>query len=93
MNYGYECKGWTKQQKQKLAADLQGVIDIMEITLEDLKKEGGASCDFPYIEIDGLYDGVRIRKITYLNDDQRKHLVITSDACYAHIDNEIVCEE
>lgn len=61
VNYGYSCEGWTKEQKEKLAKELEVLC----------KKNPDKYGMFPYVEIDGLYDGVRIRRITHLpnNDD------------------------
>ncbi len=40
---------------------------------------GGVS---PYLELDGAYGGVRIRKITHLAEEDRKQLVERADKIY-----------
>jgi len=41
--------------------------------------------DKPYIEVDGLYTGVRIRKITNLSDQEQKKLVKRADKIFEEI--------
>jgi hypothetical protein len=39
----------------------------------------------PYIEVDGLYQGVRIRKITALSEQQETELINLADKKYLEI--------
>lgn len=75
-NYGYECDGWSEDEKSLLANRLRDLVNG--------KKYPNIKCDvdFPYVEIDNLYDGVRIRKITYLSDDEINELVKEADKIF-----------
>jgi hypothetical protein len=39
----------------------------------------------PYIEMDGMYSGVRIRKITALSEQQSRELIDRADKTYTEI--------
>lgn len=71
-NYGWKCEGWTEEEKKRLAK-----------ALEPLCKENIE----PYIEIDRAYQGVRIRKITDVpNQDE---FVREVEKIYLKVENEI----
>ncbi len=79
MNYGYDenSKGWKDDKKLILAETLSKELK--------LKTENNFGGEEPYIEVDGLYRGVRIRKITHLSDKERDDLVLKSDKIYNEI--------
>ena len=76
MNYGYNqnCKGWNESKKQELLDTL-----AKELPLNIGWTAGGVS---PYLELDGAYGGVRIRKITHFAEEDRKQLVERADKIY-----------
>ena len=80
MNYGYNanCKGWKENKKQELAKELSKELEY-PIGYPMGKANDGSS---PYIEIDDFYDGVRIRRITWLSDEEKKELVKKADKIY-----------
>ena len=73
MNYGYNASSFAWNEKRKL---------VLADKLEKLIGKFGTA---PYIEIDGLYDGVRIRKITDLSDDQVAELTEKADRIYDEV--------
>ena len=79
VNYGYSCDGWSDIEKSLLARRLRDLVDG--------KKYPNIKCDvdFPYVEIDNLYDGVRIRKITYLSDEEHDELIKEADKIFLDI--------
>jgi hypothetical protein len=77
MNYGYECRGWNMSQKIELAGRLEGLLHEKKYDLPDYRH--------PYIEIDQLYQGVRIRKITDLTERQHSELVKGADKIYGEL--------
>ena len=79
MNYGYnsDTKGWDESKKYILASRL-----LTELNLANQWIPGGTK---PYIEVDGLYEGVRIRKITHLSDEDRSSLVKKADKIYNEV--------
>ncbi len=79
MNYGYtpDSKNWDESKKVILAGRL-----ITELRLNSLWIPGGNK---PYVEIDGLYPGVRIRNLTHLYDDARVELCKKADKIYDEV--------
>ena len=75
MNYGYLCKDWTKEEKQQLAERLAKELKI------GFNNDGIS----PYIEIDGAYKGVRIRRITHLTEEEQNKLITTADKIYREL--------
>lgn len=78
MNYGYDksSKNWQEDKKLELASHLKSIIDHPKYTPKEYPTQR------PYVEIDGLYDGVRIRKITHLTGKQREQLIKEADVVY-----------
>jgi hypothetical protein len=79
MNYGYNssCENYKPELECQLAKALFQFIhkhwgDVQEI-------------DRPYIEVNGLYDGIRIRKITHLNKKEQRKLVRGADKIYEKV--------
>jgi hypothetical protein len=72
MNYGYSCSHWTEEEMQELAKEL----DVL------CKKNPDAYKMHPYVEINGLYDGVRIRRITHLMDNEDCQFQKKADEIY-----------
>ena len=79
MNYGYnkDTKGWKEDRKELLANRL-----AQELDLDTEWKAGGTA---PYVEVDNLYQGVMIRKITYLSEKESKELIKKADNIYADV--------
>jgi hypothetical protein len=69
MNYGYDnsTRLWKEDRKQQLADRLSEAIKPLVI---------------PYVEVDQLYGGVRIRRIGDLSNAQRAALITCWDAIY-----------
>lgn len=82
VNYGYACKGWTNEKKKELAQRLRALL----VTL-GLEKGQGNDGSSPYVEIDGLYDGVRIRRITWLTEERHKTIIKEADKIYDEMNN------
>ena len=83
-NYGYgpDSKGWIEDEEKKelLAKRLSEMITVM-------KSEYGTqwpspSRREPYVEMDRLYSGVRIRKTTHLSKEQEEELEGRADKIY-----------
>lgn len=79
MNYGYdsETANWQESKKMELAERLS-----QELGLKFGWTAGGTK---PYIEVDGLYSGVRIRKTTYLTEQETIELVKKADKIYNEV--------
>jgi hypothetical protein len=77
MNYGYDqsSPGWRPSRAAQLAERLRPIAASFE----------DAYSMRPYIEVDGLYPGVRIRRITHLSDEQRQELVGIADGIYDRV--------
>jgi len=74
VNYGYRCIGWSNEAKKLLAFALTKLCS----DYPDAYKM------FPYVEADldkdlTLYEGVRIRRITHLTEQQQTELVTKAD--------------
>jgi hypothetical protein len=70
MNYGYD----PTTNDAKLARDLAKIVARDEFI--DARKQK------PYVEVDQLYPGVRIRRITHLSDEKIDKLVAEADAVF-----------
>ena len=70
VNYGYDCQGWTEAAKRELASELEKLV-------QGYVDQNGRQ---PEVEINGTYGGVRIRKLTWLTEDQIDKLTIEADA-------------
>ena len=89
VNYGYGPNNpqWKEEKKWKLAEELRKLIIEMKLTRNDQIESGVMLHDYPepYIEVDNLYEGVRIRKITALTDEQTEELVKRADQIFLSI--------
>jgi len=79
MNYGYDedSKNWDETKKQKLAEELCKKLPAKMGWIP-----GGVT---PYIEVDRLYPGVRIRKITNLSEEDCDEFIKRADKIYAEV--------
>lgn len=78
MNFGYNKEistGWKEEKKQILAEKLA------ELTKLYVDKNG----QYPYVEVDKMYPGVRIRRITHLKENQKTKIVNRADAIYCAV--------
>ena len=82
MNYGFNSnsENWKEEKKNELFCELKKLTDKIYSKLP-VKKRITA----PYIEINGLYDGVRIRRITHLEDKTCNSLIEQAEKIYEKI--------
>lgn len=85
MNYGYneKTKYWKENRKMTLAFELSKALKIQ---IGNNSNDGHS----PYIEVDGAYGGVRIRRITHLSEKEHQKLVKKSDEIYETIMNQML---
>ena len=83
VNYGYECRSWKLHDKVKLIETLSKRLGFV------IGWENKTVVDEPYLELDGLYAGVRIRKITHLSDKETKELAKKADEIYKEVENKM----
>lgn len=74
MNYGYECKGWTAAQKERLAQKFS------EILLAASYVPG--STIRATIEIDESYPGVWVRKMTWMTTKCLANVIAAMDYAF-----------
>lgn len=81
MNFGYnsQSKYWREDKKYELASRIQQLLES--------KGWGKPYCGVPYTEVDGLYDGVRIRKVTHLSPEELQQLNQEADQIYLEVMN------
>ena len=77
MNYGYDktSLNWDENKKERLRHALSRLC----YRYPDEHKM------HPYVEVDGLYEGIRIRRITHLTEEKRRELVKKADILYLKI--------
>lgn len=89
VNYGYDpgIRAWDESKKGILANSLQELVDQIKKGSKTELADACMSSDgkAPYIEVNGMYPGVRIRKITHLNDEQQRELITKADLIYTEI--------
>jgi hypothetical protein len=91
VNYGYGpgMIGWDESKKWILAGKLRDLLVRQGLTKDNIEIESGVMLHEnprePYIEVDSLYEGVRIRKITYLTEEQSDRLIIAADRIYKEL--------
>lgn len=78
MNYGFDSntEGWQEDKKIELAEKIEEIVTSREYRVD----EGS-----PYVEVDGLYGGVRVRKITNLTTENRENLVHKVEKVYKEV--------
>lgn len=76
VNYGWECKNWTNEEKQTFAGALSVKLGI---PMFDVRENDGKS---PYLEIDHNYEGVRIRRLTWLPEEKKDEIVKEANLIY-----------
>ena len=81
VNFGYGpgMKGWDDKKAPLLAQRLQALLKTMESAR---KFDGLHEGIRPYVEIDGMYEGVRIRKITHLEKRVCDELIQEAEKIY-----------
>jgi len=84
VNFGWnkDCKGWKEKNKWQFAEALETALNIPIETGNKRYKNDGKS---PYIEVDGAYGGVRIRRITWLSEKEHEKLIVNSEKIYKEI--------
>ena len=85
MNYGYneKTKDWKENRKMTLAFELAKELNLVI-------GWAGAKAGEPYIEVNGGYGGVRIRRITHLSEQVQKSIVENADKVYDLIMNQML---
>ena len=88
VNFGYGpgMKYWKEENKTKLASALNYLITNMQAE-GTLKFQENIQCGTidPYIEVDRLYKGVRIRHITHLTDESMQLLLENAEDVYRKV--------
>jgi hypothetical protein len=72
VNYGYDCINWTEEEMMELAKELEVLC----------RKNPDKYNMFPYVEVNGLYEGVRIRRITHLPNNDNNQFEKKADKVY-----------
>lgn len=91
MNYGYNKSTplWKEDRKWILAEELEKALHFpIETGNKDYKNDGIS----PYIEVDGSYEGVRIRRITHLSSKQYDKVTIEADRIYELVMKNLIRE-
>jgi len=90
VNYGYgpDTQGWKEERKAMLAKKLSQLLLDMKLT-RNKEISSGLIGDHefpePYVEVDGLYAGVRVRKITALTESQQDELIRRCEDVYKEV--------
>lgn len=74
VNYGYDCPNWSAERKERLASEWAKLL-----------KPYATMTPCPTIEVDGLYPGVRMRKLTWIPEDELMEIITKADAIYDEI--------
>ncbi len=74
MNYGFECRGWSAEKKEELAE-----------AWAKLLRPYSKMRPCPTVEVDQLYPGVRMRKLTHIPEDDLYDFMVAADAAYDKI--------
>ena len=85
VNFGYNkyCEGWKGEKRHELVERLKELMRSKGYCTDfsDPKREGFT----PYLETNDPYDGVRIRAITHLSEEQQDKLVKVAEEIYAEV--------
>jgi len=74
MNYGYECKGWTVEQKERLAQKFSEILKGASYV--------AGSAIRATIEVDETYPGVRVRKMTWMTVKSQENVIAAMDLAF-----------
>ena len=77
VNYGFECKDWSADKKERLASELAKRLK----PYDKLKPS-------PTIEVDETYLGVRMRKLTWIPEPELDELITKADEVFHKIAKE-----
>jgi hypothetical protein len=75
--FGRESEGWIESRKHELAKRLG---ELVERYGDDSESEPG---EHPYVEVDA--GGVRLRRITHLDDDHQAGIAKQADQIYREV--------
>lgn len=75
MNYGYE----PTDQDEELAVEIGKYLATLE------PDEPGSRGMRPYVEVDLMYPGVRVRRLTHYSDQRQEEIIRGLDAIYDRI--------
>jgi len=88
MHYGYGpelTETWNEQKKERLAILLSHELGLPIVdgrTYKPAWQLVATNVKSPYLEVDGTFGGVRIRKITHLSEDEREDITARADIVY-----------
>ena len=93
VNFGYGpgMKYWREDKKYILAKALNVLVQSTKFDLVspyknmDPNDEDVIEHVYPYVEVDQLYPGVCIRKITHLTEDSQRNLVENAEEVYRQV--------
>jgi len=77
VNYGFECKDWSMEKKIRLAVEFGKLL-----------KPYDKMTPPPTIEVDAAYPGVRMRKLTWIPENELDDLIAKADEVYDRIAKE-----
>lgn len=77
VNYGYDrtIQGYKPEKEKELQYELS-------LFVSQFRDSNG---QVPYVELNGLYPGVRIRRITHLSEEGSKELVKGADEIFKRV--------
>lgn len=75
VNYGYECRGWSAEKKERLAVEWAKLL-----------RPYSTMSPCPQVEVDDTYPGVRMRRLTWIPEAELTALVAKADDIYDQID-------
>jgi len=81
MNYGFDCRNWSQEAKDYLAKKLSEEFGYK------IGFDFDRSAKKPYIEVDRLMEGVRIRRLTNLPEEEYDRVIKRADEIYLEIKN------
>lgn len=82
VNYGYgpETVGWKEDRKESLGMALLQVLAQVQVDMESAGEKWPSP--EPTVEVDGLYRGVRMRKLTHLGEKWIDEACVRADKTY-----------
>lgn len=89
VNFGFSpsTKYWREDRKHILAGRLSDMVEKMrkENKITSVPAIMSSTGLAPYIEIDELYSGVRVRKITHLTEESQYELIKNAEKVYRQV--------